>query len=965
MSRVTTSSMVRQIESLFDGGSVSGYTDRELLERFNCQRDTIGEAAFAALVARHGPMVLRVCRELLGDIHDAEDAFQAVFLVLARKASSIRDPDLLGNWLYGVALRTTRKAKKKLDRRRGHEDVAALENPSTRSSLANEPMAEPTDHPIIAREQAEVLYSEIDRLPAPFRRTIVLHFFEGLTLEETARRLRCPAGTARSRLARGCDKLRRGLIRRGFALTTAAIASALSQRSVPACVSSALCQATSRVAVQFAARQAGAGILSAPVIALAEDVLRSLFVTKIKFAAITFVFLGLVVGGAVAARVTTRQAGKPDLQSGATKTEAPELTPRPGRMFVVGRVLDPDAKPVANATTMAIARSKALGHSPALWRFQAVPIGDGHADQSGQFRLDAPRTASAGYDLFAAVAIAPGYGAGWTTLDADAAQPGAEITLRPEQIIRGRLFDIGGRPVPDVVISVSLMELPRPPGGPGPAVEQGDRVSFAWIKLSDFPAWPKPATTDAEGRFTLRGVGQNLRVVLTVLHPRFALQSIVVNTDGTAESKPITMALQPAQNITGRVTYADTGKPVPHAVLMVSSQQQADFEADAEGRFRINPPSSDGYNISAHPPGGQPYLTIRQHLDWPKGAIEQSLDLALPRGVSIRGKVVEEGSGRPIAGATVRFITHAERQGNASLNSGSTVLDTAADGSFQFGALPKPGYLSVMGPSDDYTFQSISERMANEGKPGGRRLYSHANLLLNLKPGVPSKEVDVRMRRGVTVNGQIVGPNGQPVRGAWIISRLIMRPMPGPWKLWLGDHDRSSADGRFELHGLDPDTEVPVHFLDPRQKLGATVMVSAKLPAAGPVTIHLERCGSARVRLVNAKGTPFVGGVFKRMIMMVVTPGPPDTAANELAGHLTADEAPLSHIDPIHYQDTLPTDTEGRITLPVLIPGARYRFIDRTTSRNPSGPQVRKEFTAKPGETLDLGDIVIEKPQQQ
>jgi DNA-directed RNA polymerase specialized sigma24 family protein len=104
-------SVVREIGSLFDGGSVSGLSDCQLIERFVNRRDRAGEAAFAALVERHGPMVMGFFRQILCDLHQAEDAFQAVFLVLARKAGSIQNPDLLGNWLYGVALRTSRKAR--------------------------------------------------------------------------------------------------------------------------------------------------------------------------------------------------------------------------------------------------------------------------------------------------------------------------------------------------------------------------------------------------------------------------------------------------------------------------------------------------------------------------------------------------------------------------------------------------------------------------------------------------------------------------------------------------------------------------------------------------------------------------------------------------------------------------------------------------------------------------------------
>ena len=370
---------------------------------------------------------------------------------------------------------------------------------------------------------------------------------------------------------------------------------------------------------------------------------------------------------------------------------------------------------------------------------------------------------------------------------------------------------------------------------------------------------------------------------LTAHHPNYALQRIEVETDGTAKSKPLTMALEPAKVITGRVIYADTGKPAPNALLGVESSREddtgrslaSDFETDAEGQFRINPPSGDRYNVSAWPPAGQHYLTIRQRLDWPKGAVEQSLNLTLPRGVLIHGKVTDEGSGQPVAAATVRFMAHVERQGNTALNNGSTVLDTAADGSFQFGALPSPGYLSIMAPSDDYVLQTIGSRMIEDGQPGGRRYYSHANMLLDLKPGIGSKDIHVTVRRGVAVKGHVVGPDGQPVRDTRVISRIIMQPTPGAWKNWHGDYHDSVHGGRFEIHGLDPDAEVPVHFLDPKRKLGATVIFSGKSATHGPVTVRLEPCGSARTRLVNPNGKPFVGRLPRRTIMMVVTPGAP------------------------------------------------------------------------------------------
>ena len=134
MTRAATGSIVRQIESLFDGGSIAGLSDMELLERFNTAHDASRERAFSALVARHGPMVLRICQQILCDRHHAEDAFQAVFLVLARKAVSVRDPHLLGTWLYGVSIRTARKARVRLTRIRRDEERDSINNPSSGSS---------------------------------------------------------------------------------------------------------------------------------------------------------------------------------------------------------------------------------------------------------------------------------------------------------------------------------------------------------------------------------------------------------------------------------------------------------------------------------------------------------------------------------------------------------------------------------------------------------------------------------------------------------------------------------------------------------------------------------------------------------------------------------------------------------------------------------------------------------------
>jgi protocatechuate 3,4-dioxygenase beta subunit len=697
-----------------------------------------------------------------------------------------------------------------------------------------------------------------------------------------------------------------------------------------------------RVAMNLAAGPAN----SRSAAALAQEVLRTMLTRNLRSVALTLL-LGAVV----------TDAARPD---------EVDPKPSPGRMFVVGRVLDPSGKPVPGATVAAYARSLATGHAPRLSPRTQVPIGDARADASGRFRIDAPRISSLHHHAFGAVALAPGHGAGWVELDPDEDQPAADITLRPEQVIQGRLFDVQGRPVPDVTLSVATIRRVLPQAAAGDRV-RSEGISYDFININDFPAWPRPVRTDAEGRFTLRGVGQDLNAILIAHHPRFALQRIPVETDHTSQSKSITAALLPAQIITGRVTYADTEEGVPHAplVLLASNGRAAipaAFETDAEGRFRLNPPPADrSYGLTAYPPQGQPYLPASKGIEWPKGALEQSVDIALPRGISIRGKVTEAGSGKPVPGAAVAYFGRGRRQGGRP--SASNSLDTASDGSFHLGAEPVPGSLFIKGPTDDYVLQAIGIRMMNEGQPGGTRIYAHAHALLDLKPGTESQEVNLVLRRGATVTGRVLGPDGQPVREAWFFSPIILDPNRVTWASWSGRAHGTVRDGQFEIHGLDPDTEVPVYFLDPKGKLGAVVKLSGKSAAGGPVTVRLEHCGAARARLVGPGGKPIAGRLPRGYLVfsMVITPGPPRTTAADSVGLITADEDDLAGIDPVNYATAPAPDADGRITLPALIPGAVYRFVDYTTPRG-TNPSVRKEFTVKPGETLELGELRIEKP---
>jgi RNA polymerase sigma factor (sigma-70 family) len=261
----------------------AGLTDSELLERFITRRD---EVAFAALARRHGPMVLGVCRRILRNEADAEDAFQATFLVLVRKAASIRPRGMVGNWLYGVAHSTALKARAMSTKRSAREREAAAR-----------PKQEAT------AETWEQLHSLLDEelkaLPEKYRAAIVLCDLEGKSIKEAARQFACPPGTVGTRLARGRSLLARRLARHGLAVSGGLIATAIAQHTTAAVVPPLLLSRAVKAATLVAAGQAATTAVSAKVAALTEGALKTMFLTKLKIAtAVLLVALaGLSAGG--------------------------------------------------------------------------------------------------------------------------------------------------------------------------------------------------------------------------------------------------------------------------------------------------------------------------------------------------------------------------------------------------------------------------------------------------------------------------------------------------------------------------------------------------------------------------------------------------------------------------------------------------------------------------------------------
>jgi RNA polymerase sigma factor (sigma-70 family) len=256
-----------------------GVPDEQLLERFAVRRD---EAAFEALVRRHGPMVFGVCRRVLGHAQDAEDAFQATFLVLARKAGSLRDRDRVGPWLYGVAYRTAQEARRAAARRRAKE--AQVE---PRAAVPDDSWA----------DLRRVLDEELARLPAKYRALVVLSDLEGKTRRQVAGELGLPEGTVASRLSRARGLLARRLARHGWAAPAGVLAAVVSEGAAAGGVPALLVASTAKAATAFAAGQAAAGLTSAQASALAERVVRAMWLSKLKVIAAGMVALVLLGGG--------------------------------------------------------------------------------------------------------------------------------------------------------------------------------------------------------------------------------------------------------------------------------------------------------------------------------------------------------------------------------------------------------------------------------------------------------------------------------------------------------------------------------------------------------------------------------------------------------------------------------------------------------------------------------------------
>jgi len=331
------------------------------------------------------------------------------------------------------------------------------------------------------------------------------------------------------------------------------------------------------------------------------------------------------------------------------------------------------------------------------------------------------------------------------------------------------------------------------------------------------------------------------------------------------------------------------------------------------------------------------------------------MQVAVPRGVLVRGKIVESPSGKPVQGADIQYEP---RSGNPNIKEDTVTgwqaaVVSHADGSFQIAVPPGKGSLVIQG-QPGFVFQVFGSEQVSSGRAGGKRFYLHAVIPLDLDPRV-TPEVRATLKRGVTVPGRLVGPDNKPVGEALLSSCLFIAPFD---REWSARSPLVVRNGQFELHGLDPEKPVPLYVLDPKDQWGAKLEVSGR-NEGDPLVVKLLPCGAAEVRFVDLEGKPVAG--YQPSLQIVFTPGPtPQFVGREASkpGEFWADYEINANFDRLHYWDGIRTDQDGRCVLPALIPAASYQLW----FESPSGKNAILDFTAESGKTIKLPDVVVKRP---
>jgi RNA polymerase sigma factor (sigma-70 family) len=931
-------------------------SDAQLLQRFAACRE---EAAFAALVERHGRLVLGVCRRVLRHEQDAEDAFQATFLVLARQAATIHRTEAVGSWLYRVAHRVATRAGVTMARQRAREREAGSRRPREVSS------------DLAWRELQEVLQEELARLPEKYRAPFVLCCLEGRSGAEAAGLLGWKEGTVSSRLTEARLRLRQRLARRGVVLTAVLTAAVLAQRSAAGDVPAALAGSTVRAAARYAAgARAALGGVSPAVAALVRGTARTLVLTRARTGTALVLLAGLLLaaGAATHQALAARQAAAPPAEAPAGKDEPRPAAPAPAAergVVLTGRVVDEGGKPVPGARL-------ALWTKAAAGQESVPPRTTAGAD--GRFRL---RAAPA--DLRrqgTLVATADGHGPDWARPDVLAR--GGELTLRlprDDVPINGRVLDLEGRPVPGVSVEIVLLQ-PAPEGGLDTYIKERLRGHYLHPPgvRPEVVGWPAALTTDRDGRFRLTGAGRERLVQLYVRGEALEHARLWAMTrPGPLPKLPtghyglygptFDLLLGPSKPITGTVRDRHTGKPLAGIVIEEAAGLRGRTTTDAQGHYRLIgvPKHSEGYTLSAGGGKGVPYFDVTKfNIPGTSGREPLTVDFEMERGVEITGRLSDQATGKPVAG----YVHYVTAPTNPNLKDYAGAFDllcllvsdwgrTAPDGTFTVLGIPGPGVL-VAGANDVNRFAVVDA--AKELSALGIREHPvqpcHALVRIDVAANDPkSLRRDIALEPARAVRGTIVGPDGRPLAGVHAAG------LGAPRIAVVADpRDRPRSEGlktaEFTVQGLNPGGSRTLVFFHPEKKLGKVLTVRGD--EAGPLTVRLDETGAATGRVVDARGRPWPGV----------------TVAVRLNGN-PADAKDLPVTDLYHsgmeglLERQATTDRDGKFRVEGLVLGLPYT-IQGSVPNSSGGRFVVFNWgkppglAAEPGKTKDLGDVPTE-----
>lgn len=693
-----------------------------------------------------------------------------------------------------------------------------------------------------------------------------------------------------------------------------------------------------------------------------------------------------LIGVAQRSAVSASQAGITSEEAvgqlAATGEDAAEPATR-----IRGQVVDPEGHPVAGARIAVIGLKQRRVPRVSLSLPPTEVLAETTSDSRGLYQVSLPGKTLRAYAYAEVLASAQGTGLAWQTLDLEARQVEVPLVLPAEQPIRGRLLDTEGQPAAGVRVRAFLIRASK-------ASTDGPIIFPA---LGTPPAaWPQPVTTDQQGRFTIANVPAGFGVwLVSEGTERFARAELWLNLDvnfqdnhrdtasqvqsrDTGPDEEEVFQLLSARIFTGIIRYEDTGEPSPRARLGIHPlgdfgpgatrvlhhspsisepafplqsfmQYWVEGSTDAQGRFRLSTTRGDQFALWAVPPDGTPYLIRRMRpIAWTESDREKQIDVTLPRGVLVRGTVVEADTGAAVAEALVRYVPEQANNPDHADDIFPEQSVSGPDGRFEIAVLPGPGRLLVDGPTSQYVLEEIGSQQLSHGQPGGRREYSHAVREIDPERGSEPAEMTVELQRGSSVTVHLTDETGEPAESVRVISRLNVRP-ENRYHRFLA----TASGGHFQFSGLADSQQYPVYFLDAEHQRGASAILEASDPMRHVV---LTACGQATATLIDSQGNRLAG--FRPRIEMVVTPGVPEYDAEAmLRGELAADAVDLSRIDRAHYKPGPQTDEQGRITFPALIPGAMYRL---TGSFGGSRVIVR-EFTARSGETFSLGEIVIRR----